>query len=95
MDPKRTQASAFYRDIPTLLGFIPGFRWDIPHLIVAYVLFWGPKGVLQAFRRTVSLTVLHHFLKGYCHGYYKSRHYEGRLLGARLHDMEVARMTGQ
>ena len=34
---------AFYRDIPTLLGFIMrGFIWDIPILIFAYVLFGGP-----------------------------------------------------
>ena len=27
----------------TLLGFIlRGFIWDIPSLILAYVLFWGP-----------------------------------------------------
>ena len=30
-------------DVPTLLGFIiRGFIWDIPVLIFAYVLFWGP-----------------------------------------------------
>ena len=37
--PKGTQAKAFYRDIPTLFGFIVrGFMWDIPILILAYVL---------------------------------------------------------
>ena len=32
----------FLRD-PTILGFfIRGFIWDIPILIFAYVVFWGP-----------------------------------------------------
>ena len=35
---------AFYGDISTLSGFfIRGFIWDIPILIFAYVLFWGPS----------------------------------------------------
>ena len=39
-----------YRDIPTLFGFfIRGFLWDIPILILAYVLFGGPIYV-QALR---------------------------------------------
>ena len=30
-------------DIPTLSGFsVRGFIWDIPILIFAYVLSWGP-----------------------------------------------------
>ena len=45
--PKSAEAEAFYGDIPTLLGFIiRGLIWDIPILIFAYVLFWGPKEAL-------------------------------------------------
>ena len=33
-----------YRDIPSLLDFlIRALIWDIPVLVCAYVLFWGPK----------------------------------------------------
>ena len=44
------------------MGFIiRGFIWDIPTLIFAYVLFWGPSGL-------GSLTG---FLKGVLTGVYK------------------------
>ena len=51
-------------DIPFLLGFIiRGFIWDIPLLVFAYVLFWGPipdfwGGGLLLPRRTSQLPVL-------------------------------------
>ena len=45
---KHISISFFYGDIPTLLGFfIRGFIWDIPILIFAYVLFWGPMLVAE------------------------------------------------
>ena len=38
MEPERTSAEAFDRDIPTLLGFIiRGSIWDIPVLIFGHV----------------------------------------------------------
>ena len=50
-----------YRDIPTLLGFIiRGFIWDIPILIFAYVLFWGPIhgfGVSDVFGSDIQRTL--------------------------------------
>ena len=44
MGPQKHISISRKWDIPTLLGFtIRGFIWDIPILIVAYVLFWGPS----------------------------------------------------
>ena len=43
-DPKKHISINILKAIPTLLGFIiRGFIWDIPILIFAYVLFWGPN----------------------------------------------------
>ena len=46
-------------DIPTLMGFIiRGFIWDIPILIFAYVLFWGPNIILCTDLESAQLAAL-------------------------------------
>ena len=55
-DPNSTEAEAFYRDIPTLFGFIiRGFIWDIPILFFLMCLL---RALFQASLTLAALIAL-------------------------------------